>query len=49
MINNNDYAWAKHVQSKLADDLNVKIGDLIWTASNIHVYSRHFKFLEEIL
>lgn len=43
---NNDVAWAKYVQSKLALDLGIEIGDLIWTASNIHVYERHFKFLE---
>jgi len=43
----NDYAWAKHVQEKLHLDLlddypDLELGDLIWTASNIHVYSRHF-------
>lgn len=50
----NDYAWAKHVQEKLCNDLkavypNIETGDLIWTASNIHVYSRHFKFVEKML
>jgi thymidylate synthase len=41
----NDYAWAKHVQKELADDLNVEVGDLIWTASSLHLYERHFQFL----
>jgi len=45
---NNDYAWAKHVQAELAKDLNVEVGDLIWTASNIHVYERHFDQLEAL-
>ena len=43
----NDYAWAKYVQEQLARDLSIEAGDLIWTASNIHVYERHFKFLED--
>jgi thymidylate synthase len=50
----NDYAWAKHVQEKLCNDLksvypNLETGDLIWTASNLHVYSRHFKFVEKMI
>ena len=45
---NNDYAWARYVQQKLADDLGVIPGDLIWTVSNIHVYERHFAMLEEL-
>jgi thymidylate synthase len=45
---NNDYAWARHVQTKLADDLGVTVGDLIWTASNLHVYERHFSMIEEM-
>lgn len=44
---NNDYAWAKYVQEMLAKDLNVEVGDLIWTASSLHVYSRHFDLLED--
>src|SRR5690554_5984290 len=44
---NNDYAWAKYVQELLAKDLDIECGDIIWTASNLHVYERHFKYLEE--
>lgn len=44
----NDYHWAKHVQNKLAEDLEIESGDLIWTASNIHVYQQHFKFLDQL-
>lgn len=46
---NNDYAWAKYVQNQLAEDLGVEVGDLIWTASNFHVYERHFKFVEKLI
>lgn len=46
---NNDYAWARHVQNMLADELDVAVGDLIWTVSNIHVYERHFNLIEELL
>lgn len=46
---NNDYAWAKYVQNQLAEDLGVEVGELIWTASNFHVYERHFNFIEELV
>jgi len=45
----NDVAWAKYIQEKLAKDLNLDCGDLIWTASNLHVYERHFKFIEKLI
>lgn len=44
---NNDVAWAKFVQQQLANDLNLEIGDLIWTSSNIHMYERHFQYLQD--
>lgn len=43
----NDVAWQKHVQAKMAADLGIVIGPLIWTASSLHIYERHFKFLAE--
>jgi len=46
---NNDYAWAKYVQNQLAEDLGIEVGELIWTASNFHVYERHFNFIEEFI
>lgn len=45
----NDIHWAMHVQKKLASELNVECGDIIWTATNLHVYERHFKFIEELM
>lgn len=49
----NDYAWAKHVQDKAYKDLKQTYSDLekgciIWTASSLHVYEKHFKFLDEL-
>ena len=46
---NNDFAWAQYVHQKLAGELRVEVGDLIWTASSLHVYERHFKFIEELM
>lgn len=46
---NNDRAWAKYVQNQLAKDLDVETGDLIWTASNAHVYERHFEHIVEAM
>ena len=46
---NNDYAWARYVQKQLAEDLGMEVGELIWTASNFHVYERHFNFIEEFI
>ncbi len=45
----NDIHWAMHVQKQLASDLGVECGDIIWTATNLHVYERHFKFIEELM
>lgn len=42
-----DLAWQRHVQNKLATDLSVAVGDLIWTAGSFHVYTRHFNLIGE--
>lgn len=47
----NDLQWHKYVQSKMIDELNqhnlnVIKGDIIWNAASLHVYERHFKYLE---
>lgn len=46
---NNDFAWARYVQQKLAHDLGVAVGDLIWTASSLHVYEYHFCHIEKLI
>jgi len=50
---NSDVSWAKYIQLALLDDLHkvysdLELGNLIWTASSLHVYERHFKFLKNI-
>ncbi len=45
----NDVHWAMYVQDMLARDLGVERGEIIWTATNLHVYERHFKFIEELM
>lgn len=41
----NDYAWQRFVLDKLATDLEVPSGDIIWNAGSLHVYERHFKLV----
>jgi thymidylate synthase len=41
----NDYAWQKFVLDKLAADLEVTPGRIIWNAGSLHVYERHFKLV----
>lgn len=45
----NDYAWQHHVLRMMAADLGVPPGDIIWQAASLHVYERHFKFIEAML
>lgn len=45
----NDVHWAIYVQKQLAKDLGIECSDVIWTATNLHVYERHFKFIEELM
>lgn len=40
-----DYAWQRYVQTILAQDLGVDIGDLIWTVGSAHVYERHLSMI----
>ena len=54
----NDVLWHKYVQSKLANDIEQKLLDkngfthfvkcapIEWNAGSLHVYERHFKYLE---
>lgn len=48
----NDALWFKWVQERLAEDLTVElgkyvgVGEMYWNAGSLHVYERHFKFLE---
>ena len=42
----NDYAWHKHVLDKLSNDLGYDSGLIYWQVQNLHIYERHFKYLE---
>lgn len=44
---NNDAAWHQYVLDKLAKDLNIEKTKMIWTSGSLHVYERHFHFIEE--
>lgn len=43
----NDWLWFNYVLEKLAEDLDVIPGLIYWNAGSLHVYERHFKFLED--
>ena len=50
----NDYAWQRYVQEEVLAAVNGRkgtvygLGDLHWNAGSLHVYERHFKFVEEM-
>ncbi len=41
----NDYAWQRHVQNKLANELGLEVGNLVWNAGSLHLYERHFNLV----
>lgn len=50
----NDYAWQVYVRDSLLEDLNsfdreLEAGDIIWNASSLHVYARHYHVLERFI
>ena len=46
----NDLAWQIEVQRRLVQDLNKTMvilpGDIHWQVGSLHIYERHFKYLE---
>lgn len=36
----NDCHWAKHVQNKLAAELGIPVGNMIWNAGSLHLYEK---------
>jgi len=42
----NDRAWADHVLSKLANDLEIDKGNIYWQVGSLHVYERHFDLVK---
>lgn len=45
----NDRPFFQYVQSELAKDLGIEVGDYIHTAGSLHVYEQHFKHLDELI
>ena len=49
----NDALWHQEVQKQLADDLTKNLNEkiicdnIIWHSGSLHIYERHFKYLEE--
>lgn len=41
----NDRAWADHVLTDLANDLEIARGNIYWQVGSLHVYERHFNLL----
>ena len=41
----NDYAWQKHVLQEVCDKLDLPMGSIFWNVASLHVYERHFKFI----
>ena len=44
-----DYAWFSYVHQRLAEDLKIEPGDIIWHAGSLHVYSRHFYLVDPVI
>lgn len=38
----NDFAWQLAVQSRLAGDLEVEVGPIVWQVGSLHIYKRNF-------
>jgi len=51
----NDFAWQKYVLKKIVIDLNnlgenkYSIGNITWQVGSLHVYERHFKFIQSAI
>jgi thymidylate synthase len=43
----NDYAWQAHVLQQLAKDLKIGTGKIHWNVGSLHVYERHFKYIDD--
>lgn len=49
----NDYAWQQYILKELLAKINisepsVKLGDIIWCAGSLHVYERHFQYIDKL-
>lgn len=44
----NDLPWQMFVLRKLGKDLSIEIGNINWFCVNLHIYERHYKYLQRI-
>ena len=48
----NDYAWAAFIQKNLLDRINAEtnsnlvLGDIVWQVGSLHIYEKHFYYLD---
>lgn len=42
----NDYAWQKHVLEEVSEQIKIPVGNIFWNVASLHVYERHFKFVD---
>ena len=45
----NDFAWQKHIANMVCDELQIALGDIHWNVGSMHVYERHFKFIDSAI
>jgi thymidylate synthase len=42
----NDFAWQEHIANMVCTELGIKLGNIYWNVGSMHVYERHFKFID---
>ena len=42
----NDFAWQEHIANMVCTELGIKLGDIHWNVGSMHVYERHFRFID---
>jgi thymidylate synthase len=45
----NDKMWHMYVFKKLANDLNVELGEMYWTSGSLHLYENQFYLLDHYI
>lgn len=45
----NDYAWQKYMADMMCHELKVELGNIYWNVGSMHVYERHFKFIDDFI
>ena len=45
----NDYYWQYMLLDKLAADLLIMRGTIMWQVQSLHIYPRHFKLIDAFI